>query len=56
VLEGKLVSECPLDSPLVERECPLVVKPVLSLKRRPHFKTCRRLGKNKNMIMVPEGT
>jgi hypothetical protein len=31
-----------------------VARPLLSLKRRPHFKIGKGLGKNKNMVMIPE--
>jgi hypothetical protein len=52
---GQSVTDCPLDSPPVEGECPVAVRPLLSSKRGPNFKICRRLGKNKNMIMGPDG-
>jgi hypothetical protein len=29
---------------------------LISLERRPHFKTCRSLGKNKIIVMGPNGT
>jgi hypothetical protein len=40
----------------VEGEWPVVARPLLSSKRRPHFKTRRRNGKNKNMVTGPSGT
>jgi hypothetical protein len=43
-------------SPPVEGEWPVAVRPHISLKRRPHFKTRKSFGKNKNMVMVPDGT
>jgi hypothetical protein len=43
------VGECPLDSPSPEGEGPVVVRPLLSSKRRPHFKTRISLAKNKNI-------
>jgi hypothetical protein len=42
--EGQLVSECPLESPPVEGEWPVIIRPLLSLKRRPHFKTRKSIG------------
>jgi hypothetical protein len=50
------INECPLESPPVEGEWPLVVRPLPSMKRRPHFKTCKSLGKNKNTVMGPGGS
>jgi hypothetical protein len=49
------VSECPLESSPIERELPAVFRR-FSSKRSLHSKTRTSLGKNKNMIMVPEGT
>jgi hypothetical protein len=33
-----------------------IVRPFFSSERRPHFKTCKSRGKNKNMVMGPDGT
>jgi hypothetical protein len=33
---------------------PVVVRLFVSSKRRPHFKRCRSLRMNKNMVMGPE--
>jgi hypothetical protein len=54
--KDQLVSECPLESPPGEGECPVVVRPLPPPKRRPHFKTSKSLRKNKNMVMGPDGT
>jgi hypothetical protein len=54
--EGQFVSECLLESPSEQGEWPVVVRPLLSLKRRPHFKTCKSFGKYKNMVVGPNGT
>jgi hypothetical protein len=43
--EAQSVSDCPLESPTVEGEWSVVVRPLLSLKRRSHFKTRKTLGK-----------
>jgi hypothetical protein len=51
----RVVSECPVESLSVEGEWPVVMRPLLSSKRRPHFKTHKSLGKNKNMVMGPDG-
>jgi hypothetical protein len=47
--EGQTVSECPLESPPPEGVGPVIVRPLLLSKRRPHLKTRKSLGKNKNM-------
>jgi hypothetical protein len=39
-----------MESPPVERELPVVIRPLLSSKMRPHFKTYESLGK-KNRVM-----
>jgi hypothetical protein len=55
--EGQAVSECPLESPPVEGERPVAVRPFLSLRRKPHFRTRKSFVKNKNMatgLKVPE--
>jgi hypothetical protein len=52
--EGHLVSECPLDRPLIEKEWPVAVRSLLLLKRRSYFKTRKSLRKNKNMVMGPD--
>jgi hypothetical protein len=49
------VSECPLKSPATEGESPVIVSPLLSLKRRNHFLNSS-WKKNKNMIMDNDGT
>jgi hypothetical protein len=38
----------------VEGEWPVVVRPLLSSKRRSHFETYKSLGKNKNMAVGPD--
>jgi hypothetical protein len=48
------VSEWPLESPPVE--WPVVVRPVLSSKVRPHFKIRKIHGKNKYLVVGPRGT
>jgi hypothetical protein len=50
----QLVSECPLESAPEEGEGPIVVRPLLSLKRRPHFKIRKSLGKNEYSVMGPD--
>jgi hypothetical protein len=52
--EGQLVTEFPLESPPVGREWPIVVIPLVSLNKGPHFKTSS-LVKNKNKIMGLDG-
>jgi hypothetical protein len=52
--KGQLLSECPLQSPPVEGEWPVVVRSLLSSNMRPHFKIRKSLGKNKNMVMGPD--
>jgi hypothetical protein len=51
--EREPVSECPLQSPPGDGQWPAAVRPLLLLKTRPHFKTCKSLGKNKNMVRMP---
>jgi hypothetical protein len=46
----KLMSECPLESP------PVVLRPFLTSKKRPHLKRSKILGNNKNIVMGPDGT
>jgi hypothetical protein len=41
------VSERPLESPLVEGEWPVVVRPLLSSNRRPQFKTWKSCKEQK---------
>jgi hypothetical protein len=48
--KSQLVCECPLESPLAEGEWPIVVRRLLLSKRRPHFKTNKRLGKSKHVV------
>jgi hypothetical protein len=39
-----------------EGEGPVVIRPLLSLKKRPHFKTFKSLGRNKNITMGTDAT
>jgi hypothetical protein len=50
-------SPCPCgESPPTELEWSVAVTPFFSPKRRPHFKTSRRLGKNKSIVTCSDGT
>jgi hypothetical protein len=53
---GQSLSGCPLESPPVEGEWPVVVRPFLSSKKWAHFKTRKSLRKKKNVTMGSDGT
>jgi hypothetical protein len=51
--EAQLVTECRLESPPVEGECPAVARTLLTRKMSPHFKARTSLGTNKNLVTAP---
>jgi hypothetical protein len=53
--EAQLLSDSPLESLPVEVEWRISVRPQPSSKRMSHFKTRNALGKNKNMVVSPDG-
>jgi hypothetical protein len=54
--KGQLVKKCPLELLPLEGEFPVVVITLLSLNKKPHFKTCKSLRKKQKIwSWVPTG-